>query len=219
MLVVIAILAILIALLFPAIGRSMERARRTRCMNNLKNLVAMTTGAAADNGERYPRLHREVASTAPYWIDQQVRNQWLAGYGLVRNVCYCPSNRKWNLDDFWNYGGGTADTVIGYVYLAGDTSWYTYYSFPGLDPQYASQPDRIFPRRTHDQSAYTVLWTDLNRQWSTWSWTGPGRQGANHMKGDHPDGANEGFMDGHVEWIPWGRMALRVQSAQLRLYW
>ena len=65
----------------------------------------------------------------------------------------------------------------------------------------------MFPEKTTDNPHYKVLFTDLNRKLQG-SWGRPGdpseTRGVNHYNrsGDHPDGSNEGFMDGHVEWVP-----------------
>ena len=52
LLVVIAIIAILAALLLPALSRAKERARRVRCLGNQKQLAATWLLYAGDNGEK-----------------------------------------------------------------------------------------------------------------------------------------------------------------------
>ena len=53
-LVVIAIMTILAAMLLPALSQARERARRTVCMNNLKQFAIAYEMFAADNFERFP---------------------------------------------------------------------------------------------------------------------------------------------------------------------
>jgi len=69
LLVVIAIIAILAAMLLPALGKAKERACGVHCMNNLKQLQVCYLMYIGDNGDRLPPNSAiPTASLADAWV-------------------------------------------------------------------------------------------------------------------------------------------------------
>jgi prepilin-type processing-associated H-X9-DG protein len=68
---VIAIIAILAAILIPAVGKVRERAHQTQCVSNLRQLAVAANMYASDHKGDYPALNGET-DTAPQvpWFNQ-----------------------------------------------------------------------------------------------------------------------------------------------------
>lgn len=86
LLVVIAIIAILAAILMPALSQARERGRGTACISNLKQLMMVTGGY-------WDAYEAPVANQTPAgWTwKRYIRNQYSAGEFVNGGIVHCPS--------------------------------------------------------------------------------------------------------------------------------
>lgn len=208
LLVVIAIVALLMSLLLPSMTSAVERARRTHCLSQVRNALAIVFMATDRNG-RLPELHGP--RRAPYWFSQTARDHLVASGGWSRRLSYCPSNPYWDDDTFWPYGG---QSVWGYCYLGddGQLGW-NYIGKKIGSPRFAARPT--------DAPAIRQLWVDLVRSWQGgWGRFDGVSRGANHMSPSlfEPAGGNQGFLDGHARWVPFSEMERSLRSGDYTVY-
>jgi prepilin-type processing-associated H-X9-DG protein len=85
LLVVIGVIAVLIGLLMPVLGRARESANRTACMSNMRQLAAGLLQYAADNRGYFPRPSQNIVYSNEDWIYYQFGRD----PSLGRLVPYC----------------------------------------------------------------------------------------------------------------------------------
>jgi len=232
LLVVIAIIAVLTALLLPALGEARERGRRTVCQSNLRQMFISFSNYCEDWNE-FPAGRWNVPSFVGNADYPSVHNIVRDQYGVPEGVTTCPSGQKWggNSGDwsstniftarlsYYYYGGnGGRGISINNVdgWLKGD---YPFFSI-GYGPTLNYATARLLPVKQ-------FLFLDAVY--------GPGEiaystspQRPNHIRRDGvAAGGNVAFLDGRAEWQPAtvGRtwMLMKPQTAgplqDARVYW
>ncbi len=214
LLVVIAIIAILAALLLPALGGAKERAKRTSCKNSLRQFSLAVHMYGDDNAQHVP----SGAPNKPKQPDDDhlpvisnATSNAIVQYTATERMLHCPSFGDWFIKqqaerpfEEREYG-----YVIGYNYHGGHTNT-AWRALPNRTTQWMS------PQKLTENSSLVLLsdmndWSPLYKQ----TFAPHARSGAVLQKYD-PDtnigaggtsasdigasGGNVGLLDGSVHW-------------------
>lgn len=187
LLVVIAIIAILAAILFPVFAKAREKARQASCSSNVKQLMLAALSYCQDFDERLPQ-HGTNCSGG---VNNPCYLEKIMPYCKSTQLRICPS------------AAGTSAQRYGWNITSGMTSGNSLGSFTS--------------------PATTVLIGDTARPAPFFNATGPGSCPTNEgittracIPLRHNDGANFGFMDGHVKWFSYVGMVGCIDNGSIR---
>ncbi len=124
MLVVIAIIAILAGMLLPALGKAKERANRTACLSNLRNIAQACTIYANENSERLFEARGAILSSGLPGSAVQIALNPLGeklarSVGLRGRIWSCPNGPKLPVFE----GDPYNQWLIGFQYFGGIRKW------------------------------------------------------------------------------------------------
>jgi hypothetical protein len=146
-LVVIAIIAILASMLFPAFSRARESAKRIVCISNLKQISMGVMMYTQDYDEGYPVGY-------PFWFQPAPPNS-----DLLVNVLYpyVKSTQVWSCPSWKGHYSGTSAYLGNYSFITNTVLLNNVFGVPGLlDPRSLSG--------VNDPTSYPMLFCGIAPQ-------------------------------------------------------
>lgn len=199
MLLVVALIALLISILLPSLGRSREMARRAMCLSNQNQIMNGGLSYAAENQRSFGPF---VTYGWEYQLQNGVGAEAFEKHCSGPNVYYCPSRSSialfgtptqqwnWRTDLMPIYGNGQIEHLVDYwlYFLAGRHS------------------NRVIAIKTQRVNSVPLNATSLGEVTTTTCW-GEGRgvtgsyAGKTYPSMHGPEGLPSSFLDGHAAWV------------------
>jgi len=219
LLVVIAIIAILAAMLLPALARSKERAKITNCKSNEHQLSLATMMYANDNQDRLPdcnNLGVWVWDISAYVITNLQQN------AVRQDIFYCPNELYlYNSATPNAWQAFTGSSTPPYPYIVTGYIW----MFPNSKADAVLTDFSEVTKTTTPRPGFTVATTEImtdatiflnglsGRRYTGISAAGGTVVRTAHLNGSVPSGGNIMFLDGHVEWRNFNQMTNVANAA------
>jgi prepilin-type N-terminal cleavage/methylation domain-containing protein/prepilin-type processing-associated H-X9-DG protein len=194
-LIVIAIISILAAILFPVFARARENARRASCQSNLKQIALGVIQYTQDYDERLPSIEMGAGTNGGTTSDWILWSDAISPYLKSAQIFHCPSATNANTP------GGTLPSVVQGRLAYGAASGLSLDSNVGCLCAFTQYVSCASTLASFTNSSETILLGDRSDTTGTYaSYLDPGRPD-NFPGTQHFGGGNIAFADGHVKWM------------------
>lgn len=221
---VIAIIAILAAMLLPALAKANEEAKRAQCKSNLHQLGVATLMYASDSRDFLPDLSDQGGTNGVWFWDMNrtVASNLLANVGKNTTLFYCPN-------EFYLFNNGTPDAwnafenyvVTGYIWL--------FPNAPGMTSDSIISGTNMVTKITQPRPGFSIAATEMildatisesslasgRIYFNISAGNGTFVRTAHLNQNKTPSGGNICFLDNHIEWRPFAAMTNKVDPAGL----
>ncbi len=225
LLVVVAIIALLVSILLPALGKAREEAKRTVCVSNLRSTMLSSMTYMVDNKDKFPHQNAAKVYNGHRYISHGLTSPnpdtglcWaynLLNYlDLEKNpeLLHCPSLQKDVMEDenvneipltylangvVTTFGGSRIRRTSDFIVIAdGYSSMYGVGTHP-----YFNTFNGCDPEKPTEDKVYGVNWmrqvnaTPDDMTYGLYN---------EYASRPHDGGRNYAFMDGHVQYLKYG---------------
>lgn len=204
LLVVIAIIAILAALLLPVLARAKQSAKKTYCLNNLRQLGVGVTVYAGDNNDVVLQCRANTPGGTGY-VQNSINPPDFTNAASVNLAIQTNTACVWLCPDLPSsmiqYDSTHNTWDIGYQYFGGNLTWFNPYYPSGGAGLPAYSPNKLARAKPAWVLAadYVFKGTGVGPAgWGAFNTAGA----IPHKRGNcnYPDGANNLNADGSVHW-------------------
>jgi len=228
--VVIAIIAILAAILFPVFANAKERARQTQCCSNLKQLTTAFRQYCDDHDGVMPCICASKSTPNLEWTgspraltpDVDVAKGQIWRYVRSRKVYLCPTdqnipavgvtkvNGKYVTDFAFSY---SVNCEIGSIYYPTTVAvTELHMRVFKLDPETAGRSSKVLLLMHEGRANPKIAGSGINDGYFSW------KSDYNDLPSKvHYNGSTCSYVDGHARWIGYDQMLIEADYANRNL--
>jgi prepilin-type N-terminal cleavage/methylation domain-containing protein/prepilin-type processing-associated H-X9-DG protein len=191
LLVVIAIIAILAAMLLPALAKARQKAYQSNCVGNTKQIATAIIMYQGDNKDHYPRQRTRCGAGGSLPVSEQCILVKIYEYTNESQVFDCPSRERNECSDDAGEPTGARHHATSHAINAGLLPRGLKQGY-GFNEDYANHSRRI---TTIDEPSRSGSFMDS--VWLVPYWVDV----YHRADARHSEGVNVSFLDGHTEWM------------------